>query len=114
MDASLVIARGKDCVSASVPKDGRGEACFKKNDGCGWKVNAQYNSLVKLEQGPQPVGPPPPPPATVVNATLSMVGWKHAKAKVRDLFARKDLGILTELSARVPAHGLALLRLSPP
>ena len=35
-----------------------------------------------------------------------------ASAKVRDLFAQKDLGAMTSLSAVVPPHGLALFRLS--
>jgi hypothetical protein len=33
-------------------------------------------------------------------------------AKVRDLFAQKDLGAMTSLSAVVPPHGMALFRLS--
>jgi hypothetical protein len=104
---------GKSCVSASVPVSGRGPAYFKKNDGCGWKVSTKYNSLIKLVQGPQPVGPPPPPPAAVITASFAMVGWPHPTAKVRDLWAHSDLGTLSSLSVTVPAHGLALLRLSP-
>ena len=34
---------GADCVSVSMPTDAtHSEACFKKNDGCGWKLAAGY------------------------------------------------------------------------
>lgn len=97
------------CVSASVPVSGQGEACFKKNDNGGFTVNSGYTSVVKTKQGPQPT-----PTGATITATLASVGWKHSTAKVRDLFAQQDLGTMSSLKATVPPHGLALFRLSPP
>ena len=96
------------CVSFSIPNNGRGEACLKKNDAAGWKPNAAYMSLVKITQGPVP----PEPTGAVITAALSLVGWSHPTANVRDVYAKKDLGTMTELKATVPLHGLALFRLS--
>ena len=116
----------------SVPAGAKkGLACLKKNDGCGWKANRAYESVVKVKQGP----PQPPPKGTTITATLASVGWSGASslgsaqagarvadgalgvaaggtANVRDLWAQKDLGSQSSLSAVVAPHGLALLRLS--
>eukprot|EP01050_Picozoa_sp_SAG11_P013854 SAG11_NODE_1650_length_4510_cov_6.795738_8_plen_98_part_00 len=96
-----------------MPASGHGTAYFKKNDGCGWKTSTKYNGLLKLVQGPQPTAPPPPPPAALVTASFATIGWPHPTAKVRDLWAHSDLGVMSSLSVTVPPHGLALLRLSP-
>eukprot|EP01043_Picozoa_sp_COSAG02_P081900 COSAG02_NODE_20247_length_841_cov_1.156334_1_plen_172_part_00 len=102
---------GSKCVSVSVPTSGEGESCYKNNDDCGWKKNAAYQSLVKLEQGP----PQPPPQGAKITASLKLVGWQGGKtAKVRDLWAHKDLGEQESLEAMVPPNGLALFRLSKP
>lgn len=102
-------AMGADCVSVSMPKAAQGEACFKKNDDCGWELAAGYSSLVKTKQGP----PQPPPKGTRITADFQMLGWGGTSAKVRDLWAQTDLGTMTSsVSAMVEPHGLALLRLS--
>ena len=129
---------GAECASMSVPAGQadsagakKGLACLKKNDGCGWKANPAYESVVKVKQGP----PQPPPKGATITATLASVGWSGASspgsaqagarvadgalgvaaggtANVRDLWAQKDLGSQSSLSAVVAPHGLALLRLS--
>lgn len=104
-------ALGKGCVSVSAPVSGSGTACLKRNDDDGWVANRAYDSLVKVKQGPQP--PPKPPQQTKIEASFGLVGWKHASAKVRDLFEKKDLGEVSSLSAMVNPHGVVLLRLSP-
>ena len=102
---------GSECASVSVPTSGSGESCYKKNDNCGWKKNAAYQSLIKVEQGP----PQPPPKGVNITATLELVGWHGGKtAKVRDLWAHTDLGVQSSLEAIVPPFGLALFRLSKP
>jgi hypothetical protein len=100
---------GEDCVSVSMPKVTHAEACFKKNDDCGWKLTAGYSSLVKTKQGP----PQPPPKGTKITADFKLIGWSGTTAKVRDLWAQKNIGTATNsISAMVEPHGLALLRLS--
>ena len=98
----------KDCASVSMPKAKCGKACFKKNDDCGWNVDARYSSLVKTAQGP----PQPAPKGAKITADFKSIGWGGASAKVRDLFAQKDLGSMTSLEATVQPHGLAMFRLS--
>lgn len=100
---------GKGCVSISAPVSGKGESCLKKNNGAGWITMKDYNSLVKVKQGPIPT----PPKSVKIEASFAMVGWPHGSAKVRDLFDKKDLGEMTSLSAMVNPHGLVIFRLSP-
>lgn len=52
--------------------------------------------------------------ATRMTLRLKDVGW-HGPAEARDLWAHKNVGVITsEYTVTVPAHGVAMLRLSHP
>lgn len=61
--------------------------------------------LFKGEKGDDP---------TLAGFSLLEVGWKHGTtATVRDLFARRDMGVIkTNFIAEVPPHDCRLFRLS--
>jgi len=49
-----------------------------------------------------------------ISANLTLVGFKGAKAAARDLYAGKDLGVVTgPFSAMVNPHGVVMIKLTP-
>ncbi len=48
-----------------------------------------------------------------ISLTWDSLGMKINKAAVRDLWERRDLGIKSQIEARLPGHGSTLLRVAP-
>ncbi|MDE3097769.1 MAG: glycoside hydrolase family 27 protein [Chloroflexota bacterium] len=53
------------------------------------------------------------PVQTTIHADWRRVGIRTKTARVRDLWAHKELGVLDGYSAMVPAHGVVMLRVTP-
>lgn len=100
------------CAGFSVSNEGATvTGCTKnkliKGAGATWTEASGYDGWLKL------TGPPSPAPLDV-SFTFAEVGFAGKSAVVRDLWAQKDIGTISEkYSAQVPVQGVRMFTLTP-
>jgi len=93
------------CVSLSFENDGSDNGCLKNNIDEGYVVNSKYDGYKRIGGWVNST--------TYISFKFSDVGFTGNKAKIRDLWAKKDLGSFTDsFGMNVTSTGVRMLKLT--
>jgi hypothetical protein len=111
VDAALdACCKNPLCAGFSYDADpSQKSGCYKTNTNCGFQSNPAYEGFYKPSFTPPVCGP------TDITLDFGLLGMAGKTLRVRDIFARADVGTFTgSYTAKgVACHGTAFLRVYP-